>query len=317
MARSRLAVALLITEPHRTEIDGLRRALGSRGLTRIPPHVTLIPPVNVNDERLPDAFDVVAAAAAAAPPMRLTLGPPASFWPDNPTVYLAVGGDISVVRSLRDALSVPPIERGDTRQFVPHVTIAEHVGTSLIGSALELLASYRAEVTVERVHLLRHRPERSWDVIGDAACGGPRTVGRGGLEVILSSGDVLDPEAAAFFARTWQAHIDASYGHLPAPRPFAVVARREGSVVGVATGSRDDELLLERLAVDPAVQGQGIGRHLLREVEGLARDADRALLVCQAEGPARSWYEAHGWSVVLALPAWRHGRDFVRMARGG
>jgi GNAT superfamily N-acetyltransferase len=85
----------------------------------------------------------------------------------------------------------------------------------------------------------------------------------------------------------------------------------------VATVTADDELWLERIVVDPAVRGQGVGRHLLAEVEriGADRGCRRALLVCPAGGAAQSWCAGHGWSVDLALGRWRHGRDFVRMVR--
>jgi hypothetical protein len=44
--RVRLASALLVPEPFAREIDGLRRALDD-DIDRVPPHLTLVPPVNV------------------------------------------------------------------------------------------------------------------------------------------------------------------------------------------------------------------------------------------------------------------------------
>ncbi|MHB8467217.1 MAG: GNAT family N-acetyltransferase, partial [Acidimicrobiales bacterium] len=312
--------ALVIPDPPASEINGLRRAMGSGAQARIAPHVTLVPPVNVSDDRMADALAVLGHGAAAVPPLHLVLGPPATFWPANPVVYLAVDGDIDDVRRLRDRLCVDPLERREHRPFVAHATIAEHVQPDRIGAALDLLSSYRAEVTVARVQLLRQQDQgadRRWDVIADAPLGGRRVVARGGLPVALTVGDLLDADAAAFFQRSWQAHLDASYGPLPAQRPFAITARREDRVVGVATGITDDELILDRLVVDAAARGQGIGRHLLAEVEGLAGSlgCTHAALICQAGGVAESWYGAHGWEVVTRMRRWRHGRDFVRMAR--
>ena len=39
-----------------------------------------------------------AAAAGQPGPLRLTLGPPATFLPDNPVVFLEVGGDLERLR---------------------------------------------------------------------------------------------------------------------------------------------------------------------------------------------------------------------------
>ena len=59
MARQRLGVALLVPAPVSTEMDGLRRALGDGTLDRIPAHLTLVPPVNVNYADLADALRVL------------------------------------------------------------------------------------------------------------------------------------------------------------------------------------------------------------------------------------------------------------------
>ena len=53
--RVRLGVVLLVPPPVAGEIDGLRRAVGDGALGKVAPHVTLVPPVNVRDERLLDA----------------------------------------------------------------------------------------------------------------------------------------------------------------------------------------------------------------------------------------------------------------------
>src|SRR5437867_1954584 len=105
MVRLRLGVALLIPPPVDRAIDALRRALGDGSLGRIPAHLTLVPPVNVRDDRLGDALDVVRAAAASTRPFAVMLGPPATFLPDTPVVFLPVGGiggDGGAVHALRD-----------------------------------------------------------------------------------------------------------------------------------------------------------------------------------------------------------------------
>ena len=64
MARQRLGVVLLVPQPLATEIDGVRRALGDDARERIPPHITLVPPVNVAERDLPRAFTLVRTAAS-------------------------------------------------------------------------------------------------------------------------------------------------------------------------------------------------------------------------------------------------------------
>src|SRR3954451_4649061 len=92
MPRVRLASALLVPEPYATEIDGLRRAMGE-SLERVPPHITLVPPVNVRDEDLGEVFaSLRRSCAAVAESFTVTIGPAVTFHPVNPVVYLDVTG---------------------------------------------------------------------------------------------------------------------------------------------------------------------------------------------------------------------------------
>ena len=111
MPRLRVGVALLLPSPVAEEVDGLRRAVGDPSLGRIPAHLTLVPPVNLREERLHDALNVLRSAAAAARPFTMGLGPPATFLPHNPVLYLAVPVGTSRVHTLRDAVFQRPLSR--------------------------------------------------------------------------------------------------------------------------------------------------------------------------------------------------------------
>ena len=308
-------MVVLVPPPAAPEIVGLQRGLGSP--RRVAPHVTLVPPVNVRVDQLEDALAAVRSAAAAVPPLRLRLGPAATFWPETPVVYLAVGGDLEQLDRLRRAVGIGPLDRPAAWPFVPHVTLVEDVEPDLIPHVVRALAGFVAAIDVERVHVLQERDGRVWEPIADAPLGGGRIVGRGGLEIDVAAGDVLAPDAEEFFGRAWAAHLEVSYGPGATGRPFVITARIAGAVVGVAFGTSGDELWLDRLVVEPATRGAGVGTQLLTEAElaGAAAGCRRGYLLCQADSPAEGWYRSRGWRADLALPAWRHGRDFVRLAR--
>ncbi|MDP1806482.1 MAG: 2'-5' RNA ligase family protein, partial [Acidimicrobiales bacterium] len=135
----RLGVALLLRPPFDAEVDGMRRALGDGTLGRMPAHLTLVPPVNVREDRLGEALAVLRRAAAATRRFTLRLGPPATFLPDNPTLFLAVAGD---VEALRNRVFVDPLARSLTWPFVPHVTLADEADPDRIAAALPALADY-------------------------------------------------------------------------------------------------------------------------------------------------------------------------------
>lgn len=317
--KRRLGVAIVLPPPVRAEVDGLRRGLGDKGLARNPAHLTLVPPVNVNDTRLADAVAVLRQAAAATRAFSLTVGPVATFHPANPVLYLAVSGDTDSLLRLRDAVFRPPLERPLTWPFVPHVTVADDIDPDRIPAAIAALTSFSTTFMADRVHLLEEGEDRVWTPVGDFPFAPPVTVGRGGLPLDLAVSHRLDPEAARFFDAEWNRYGEETYGSDLAPVvPVAVAARREGEVVGAATGEViGDRAYLASLIVAAGVRGQGIGAHLLARFEAAAVDAGAtwSTLRTQAGGDAERFYLGHGYRPDFPLPRWRHGRNFVQMRK--
>jgi len=171
MPKRRLGVALLVPPPVDAEVDGLRRALGDPALGRIPAHLTLVPPVNVREDRMDDALGVLRQASAVVEPFALELGPVATFAPVNPVLYLDVGGGAGAVHTLRDAVFTDPLSRPLTWPFVPHVTVADEAPPDRIEAAVVALAPYRVTVDIDRVHLLEEGPGRVWRPIAEQPLG--------------------------------------------------------------------------------------------------------------------------------------------------
>ena len=104
------------------------------------------------------------------------------------------------------------------------------------------------------------------------------------------------------------------YKWLPASieRGDVFVADEGGRVVGVAaTERRDTGLYLDRLAVDPAKQGTGLGSFLLVRLAEVARArGDRTMSLTTAEMMEHliRLYSRHGFEIVHRGPP-DHGRD--------
>jgi 2'-5' RNA ligase/GNAT superfamily N-acetyltransferase len=312
-------VVLLVPPPVDREVDGLRRALGSGALGRIPPHVTLVPPVNLAEEDLDQALEVMRAAGGATRPLDLELGPTATFWPDNRVVYLSVGGDLERTGALRRRLMTGPLSRREGRPFVAHVTLTAKAPAAAIPWIVESLGSFRSRVVVDRVHLLLEGPGRVWEPLADVALAARAVVGRGGLELELARSERADASAREWSSAEWAAYSLATYGPQWSPdEGFAVTARRQAAVVGLAEGvMRGDTCVLERLIVDRGARGEGVGTALVAAVESAAAEAGcvRCVLRTPAGGRAESFYRGRGWVSRLALPSWRGGIDFVVMER--
>ncbi len=320
MARRHLAVALLIPGTAGTEIDALRRATGDPDTGRIPSHITLVPPVNVREGDLDDVSATLRGAAAATPPLTLELGPTATFLPTSPTLFLAVDGDLDPLVGLRDRLLVGPFDRPSPHPFVPHVTLRNPAAPEVLEGARAALAAYRVTAVVDRVTLLEEA-DRVWRPIADAVFGrSQHQIGRGSLPLTVSESSALDPAERAFATREWQEHDLETYG--PATRwerdPFAFGARRDGRVVGVATGWTGlGVAFLSELLVAAATRGEGIGSHLLAAVEDLGRRRNCRTLALRTEAGSRAaaYYLERGWSIEATFGRWLAGRDFVQLRR--
>jgi 2'-5' RNA ligase/GNAT superfamily N-acetyltransferase len=319
MPKRRLGVALLLPPPLDHEVDALRRACDDGSLGRIPAHLTLVPPVNVRDDRLEDAVHVLRAAAGATRPFTVELGPPATFLPDSPTLYLAVSGPgFAALGDLRDRVFREPLERPLTWPFVPHVTLADEMATERIETALTAMAGYRASVTFERVHVLEEGPGRVWTPLADFAFAAPAVVGRGGVELELTVSDQLDPEGREFADREWAVWDTAEYGAPWNEEPFAIAARLDGEIVGIARGwTVGGRAHLGDLLVGAAHRDLGVGSRLLAAFESLAaeRGCHRLVLRTIAGTPAVDFYLRRGWVEEARFSDWAFGREAVQLRR--
>ena len=176
MARRRLAVALVLEGEPALEVDGLRRAVGG-DRTRVAPHVTLIPPINVGVEALPEVVELLRSAAASVQPFDLLIGPARTFAPTTPVLYLDISGDVASVEALRAALDVAPLSRPAEHPFVPHMTLGEELEPARIEAALTALADFELLWPIRSVFLLEDRapgPHR-WNPVAEARLGDGRS----------------------------------------------------------------------------------------------------------------------------------------------
>jgi 2'-5' RNA ligase len=309
-ARHRLLVALLIAQPVASEIDGIRRALGSNQLERIPPHVTLVPPTNVADDALFLAEQVVREAASGFEPVALMLGPPATF-PDNESVLFLAVSAVPSLTVLRQALLDGPFAGRDRtdRAFVAHVTLDSRRERFVDDRMLDDLSGYETSVEAATLALLvqdQSTPLHAWRTLTSYDLAPKRVVGRGGLEVHLHAGVTLSPTSLALVAR-WDEELPVP---LPMPMPaaddrdeFFAVATVSSEIVAVATWTIDgDIVVLTRHVVAPSRRGLGLGTRLLNFVEELEGSRARSAIVL-----ARAFDDAYD--------AYYLGRGFRREER--
>ncbi len=300
-AKRRLGVALVVDPPLADEVNGIRRAVGDQSLARVPPHLTLVGPVNVRADQLSAALLRLRSAASARPgPLGLTLGPPATFLPVNPVLYLEVGGDLEELQALRDSVFVAPLARKLSWPWVPHVTLADSADPDRIEAACTALDHFAAVAEVTHLVLLEETRGQGWAPLADAALGPAAVVGTGGLAVELTGSRLVDPEgwrmlheAGVGPGECWERQPTVS-GRPPVP--LILTARREGDVVGVAAAWRADDGGHVAVVVAPGLRRQGIGGTLLSHLEASVRRSGWGCPHLHAHGPAAFYQARSGWS---------------------
>lgn len=306
------------------EIEGIRRACGDANRLKIAPHATLIPPINVREEDLEDSFSVVRNAAGGCPPLRLVVGPAATFDPARTVLYLAVGGpDLDRLHDLQARLVAGPLDRPVDRPFVPHVTVSIALAPERVEASLAALADYEAEILVDRIHVLENTRDEDldrhvWRPIADALLGGRSVVGRGGLELELTVSASIDPDVAAWSVPAWERADLKDLGGVGAEDTIVVTARRDGRAVGLLEGwTWADLAYVADLLVAEHARGEGIGRHLLArfEAEARGRGCTSLALRAVAGSPAEAVYRHLGWEAESVQRRWVFGRDFIQFRR--
>lgn len=290
----------------------MRRALGDGSLDRVAPHVTLVPPVNVRSDGLVDALAVLRTAACGeAGPFEVDLGPAETFLPVNPVVFLSVSGPgLEALARLHRAVSAGPLRRAERWPWRPHVTLCDDAPPETALAAVGVLAGYRATVPFDRVVLLEE-VERRWLPLADACLGAPAVVGRGGLELEITEGRLLGPDARATLER--QDDAAGVPGAVPAPGnavgpqgrdrdQVVLTGRRDGDVVGVAVAWAEPwpgDPVHVVVLVEQASRGQGTGRALLLALEACLRRQGWAMERVHGHGPPAFFASCCAWGATF------------------
>ncbi len=157
-----IGVALTIPEPWGAELQDYRASIGDATATQIPTHVTLVPPMAVEDDALGVVEAHLAGAATEVEPFRMRLRGTGTFRPVSPVVFVTVAEGISQCEALADAVRRGPLETDLLFPYHPHVTVAHHLGDDVLDQAFEELAAFECFFDLDRFHLYVHDVERGW-----------------------------------------------------------------------------------------------------------------------------------------------------------
>lgn len=162
MPRVNLGVAISIPPPWRDELAAWRREVGDPEGTRVPPHVTLLPPTEVAAARLDEIDAHLAATAAECEPFEMHLSGTGTFRPVSDVVFVVVASGIAHCEQLERRVRSGPLARETRFPYHPHVTVAHDIPAAGLDAAYDGLAGFDARFPVTGFTAFEQADEGVW-----------------------------------------------------------------------------------------------------------------------------------------------------------
>jgi len=157
-----IGVAVAIPDPWGQQLQDYRLSLGDETATKIPTHITLVPPTDIAEDLLPAVEAHLTEVAAAMPAYEIHLRGTGTFRPVSPVVFVSLVEGISQTEQLAAAVRNGPLATELEYPFHPHVTIAHHLDEHSLDLAFNDLATFECVFTAGEFHLYRHDEETGW-----------------------------------------------------------------------------------------------------------------------------------------------------------
>jgi 2'-5' RNA ligase len=157
-----IGVAIPIPEPWGSQLQRYRESIGDLMAAHIPPHITLVPPVDLAPDVARDVEAHLDAAASAVAPFDIHLRGTATFRPVSPVVFVALAEGISGCERLEREVRSGPLGVDLTYPYHPHVTVAHEVADAALDRAFAELADFEARFSVDAFTLYAHDDAAGW-----------------------------------------------------------------------------------------------------------------------------------------------------------
>lgn len=155
-------VAITVPEPFGAALQDARERFGDPLARFIPPHITLLPPTEIDEPSL-EAFEThLEVVAQAHAPFRMALSGTGTFRPLSPVVFVQVSAGISHCELIETAVRSGPVERSLEFNYHPHVTIAHHLDEDRLDVAFDGLADFRCSFEVTSFELFHQTDDGVW-----------------------------------------------------------------------------------------------------------------------------------------------------------
>lgn len=167
-----IGVAIAVPEPWGTQLQDYRESLGDDTAAMIPTHITLLPPIDLDDSLLPSVTALLDRTAGKHAPFAVQLRGTGTFQPVSPVVFVGVVAGISECESLAADICQPPLAIDLAFPYHPHVTIAHHLPEDVMDRSFAEQSDFDCEFVVDQFWLYSHDVDQGWIPARGFALGG-------------------------------------------------------------------------------------------------------------------------------------------------
>jgi 2'-5' RNA ligase len=162
-----IGVAIAIPEPHASVLVNWRRRVGDPEGDKIPPHVTLLPPTEFDNDQLDLVYKHLQQAATTVLPFTMKLSGTGTFRPVSQVVFVQVSTGIAECELLEQAVRRDPIRREVEFPYHPHVTVGHDIADDSLDVAFDGLRDFVAQFSVDSFVMYSQDEDGAWHPCGE------------------------------------------------------------------------------------------------------------------------------------------------------
>lgn len=158
-----IGVAVAIPEPWGTRLQEYRQGIGDTSAGLIPTHITLVPPLDLDDDLLDGVADHLDSVAAGVGAFDVHLRGTGTFRPVSEVVFVMLAEGISACEVLASRVRSGPLGVDLAYPYHPHVTVGHDLPAGVLDRAFAELADFECRFEVDRFHLYVHDAAAGWE----------------------------------------------------------------------------------------------------------------------------------------------------------
>jgi 2'-5' RNA ligase len=162
-----LGVAIVIASPAR-EIIEEARARYEPISGEMPPHVTVLAPIDVDRDAMPAVVSHLESVAAATRPFQLSLRGTGTFRPVSPVAFIVISVGVDECGELESRVRAGDMAVETRFPYHPHVTVAHDVAEAVLDNAIDEFAAFEADMQVRSIGLYE-RVDGRWELVREFA----------------------------------------------------------------------------------------------------------------------------------------------------